>query len=232
MGYCTVQDVQRILPEKVTIGNSNIGAPVPGRPSSRSNFSPSDVKYFIDYAQQRIDSRLRNQYICPLRRVKTFETTLESNVSAGSNVSIAVHDSGAFLEGMLVRLQDKNGIETTTVESVSSLTTVILASVLSPYESYSGKISILEYPDPIPVITARLACSYLLDKLFVAEQSPDVSQYGSKMRNMANASIDDILTGKISLFGQEVSGWRFMRGTLQTAYRSAADVEVGQEKEG
>lgn len=232
MGYCTVQDVQRVLPEKVQIGDKNIGTPVPGRPASRSNFSPSDVQYFIDYAQQHVDSRLRNQYVCPLRRIKSFETGLEENVSAGSNVTVTVHDSGPFLMGTLVRLQDKCGMETATVTDVPSLTTVTLDSVQAPYEADGGRISILEYPDPIPIITARLACSYLLDKLFVAEQAPDVSNYGKTMRNMANAAIDDVMTGELLLFGQEYTGWRFMRGTLQSAYRSAADVEAGREKEG
>ena len=117
MGYCTVDDMQRILPEKISIGDDNIGTPVPGRTQTkRSNITPSEAERYIEYSQQHIDSRLRNFYSCPLRRTKSFETDLGANVSSGTNVSITVNDSGVFVLGNLVRLQDNDTAAITPVK--------------------------------------------------------------------------------------------------------------------
>lgn len=236
MAYCTVSDLQNILPEKVTIGDQNIGTPSPGRPlssgtSNRSNISTSQAQYFIEYAQQYVDSKLRNTYVCPLRRTKSWEGDISANITAGTNVTIAVRDSGPFNLGALVRLQDKNNYENATIAEVTSLTAIKLVTVVNNYSYLDTKISILEYPDPIPIITARYACAIILDKLFNAEQAPDVSNYGKTQRNIARDAIDGILMGEILLFGQEHTGRRFIRGSLMDAYKSPAEISKGQEKE-
>ena len=156
MGYCSVADVQRVLPEKVMIGDSNIGQPIPGRPgnqgSQRSNISPEETEKYILYANQYIDGRLRPFYECPLRRIKSFEIETVSNVTIGTNVSVTVHDAGPFLRGDLVRLQDKSKMETSVVGSTPDLTTVVLETVVQSYlTADDAKISILEYPDPVPI---------------------------------------------------------------------------------
>lgn len=236
MAYCTVDDLRRILPENVLIGDQNIGRPVPGRPgnqgSGRSNISPQESERYILYASQYIDARLRPFYECPLRRVKSFETEILSNISAGSSVTVTVHDSGSFVRGENVRLQDKYQMEVSTVEETPTLTTVVLTSIQNNYTTVDGtKISILEYPDPIPLTVARLACSFILDRLFVAEQSPDVSTYGKTQRNLARNAIDDILAGEVLLFGQEHTGRRFVRGSLIEPFKSPADIQRGEERE-
>ena len=230
--YCTVEDMRRVLPEKVTIGDDNIGTPTPGRQSTkRSNITPQEAQYYIGYAQQYIDSRLRPYYSTPLRRTKSFETYLEDSVSAGTDVTITVHDSGSFSIGTLVRLQGLNEMETATVTNVPSLTTFVVNSLKNSYSSSNGKVSIIEFPDPIPVMAARFACGFLLDRLFSAEQSPDVSTYGRTQRNLGKDAMDDVLSGEILLFGQEHTGRRFLRGSLFDAYKSPATVEKGQERE-
>ena len=236
MGYCTVADVRRILPERVTIGDQNIGRRVPGRPgnqgSGRSNISPADTERYILYANQYIDGRLRPYYECPLRRIKSFETEILSNIAAGSDITVTMHDSGSFSRGDLVRLQNKSAMETATVKEVPSLTTVVLVTVTGTYLVSDGsKISILEYPDPIPIVAARLTASYILDRLFVSEQSPDVSAFGKTQRNLARNAIDDILAGEVLLFGQEHTGRRFVRGSLIEPFKSPAEVQRGEERE-
>ena len=231
MPYCTVQDLRNVLPAKVTIGDTNIGTPQPGRTSTtRSNLSPNESLKYINYAQQYIDSKLRPFYSCPLRRTKSFETETLSNISPGTSVSVTVNDSGPFIRGDIVRLQNKSSMETATVASTPDITTVNLESVTGSYTvADASKISIVEFPDPIPVVAARLACSFILDRLFVAEQSPDVSNYGENQRNLARNDMDDILTGETLLFGQEHTGRRFIRGSLFDAYKSPSEVEKGQE---
>ena len=233
--YCTVQDMRNILPENIQIGDNNIGTPVPGRlgsGSTRSNLSPAQAQYYIGYAQQFIDSRLRPFYACPLRRTKSYETPVLNNLTAGTSVSIEVEDSGAFLEYQSVRVQDKGNMEIAQVTSITDLNTVVVNSLSGSYNSNDRLlISVVEYPDPIPLMTARFAASFMLDRLFIAEQSPDTSNYAKSLRNMATLSMDSILLGQILLFGQEHTGRRFVRGSLFDAYSSPAEVTKGDSKE-
>ena len=132
----------------------------------------------------------------------------------------------------LKRLQDKSKMETAVVADTPTLTTVTLESVQNSYLTADrSKISVLEYPDPIPLTVARLACSFILDRLFVAEQAPDVSTYGKTQRNLARNAIDDILAGEVLLFGQEHTGRRFVRGSLIEPFKSPAEVQRGEERE-
>jgi hypothetical protein len=236
MSYCTVEDLRRVLPENILIGDQNIGTPVPGRSgnqgSGRSNITPQQAEQYILYGEQYIDGRLRPFYVCPLRRTKSFETEILSNVSPGSNVSVTVHDSGSFVLSESVRLQNKSAMETAVVGSVPDSTTLVLESVTGSYlVADQSKISILEYPDPIPIITARLACSFILDRLFVGQQAPDVSGYGKTMRNLARSAIEDIMAGAVTLFGQEFTGRRFVRLNLIEPLKSPAEINKGQDKE-
>lgn len=236
MAYCTVADLSRILPEKVKIGDSNIGQPVPGRvgnqSSNRSNISPEEAERYILYAQEYIDGRLRPYYACPLRRIKSFETDTFSDINPGTNVTVIVHDSGSFVRGDLVRLQNKYTTETSEVMETTSITTVKLSSVSGSYlVSDDSKISILEFPDPIPLITAQMAVSFILDRLWTSEQSPDVSTYGKTQRNLARSQIENILSGEVQLFGQEHTGRRFVRLSLLDKWSSPAEIQKGSDKE-
>jgi len=230
MSYCTVEDMRRVLPEKVSIGDRNIGTPVPGRQgSTRSNISPEEAIQYIRFAQQYVDGRLRPFYSCPLRKIISYEVPLDSAVIGGTSVTITVRDSGNFALGQHVRIKDKSQYEYATITDVSSATMFTVDSVTGTYPE--GLVSILEFPDPIPLITARMASSYVLDRLFSSEQSPDVSQYGKTQRNLARNAVDDILAGEILLFGQEHTGRRFIRGSLFDAYKSPADIQRGEERE-
>jgi len=237
MGYCTVEDLRRILMENVKIGDQNIGTPSPGRPgnqgSGRSNISPEEAERYISYANQYVDARLRPFYQCPLRRIKSFEADLLSDATPGTDITVTVHDSGSFIRGQLVRLQNKYEMETSFVVEAPTLTTVVLASVQNTYTAVEqSKLSVIEYPDPVPLTVARLAASFILDRLFVAEQAPDVSTYGRTQRNLARNAVDDILAGEVLLFGQEHTGRRFVRGSLIEPFKSPAEIQRGEEREG
>ena len=234
--YCTVATMSDVLPEKVTIGDQNIGTPSPGRPlnggtSGRSNISITQAEHFIGYAQQYVDSKLRLTYACPLRRIKSWEGDITADIVAGTNVSVKIRDSGPFVKGELVRLQDGSKYENAEIVDISDSTTIKLNRVVNNYSATNTKLSILQYPDPIPIITARYACAIALDKLFNAEQAPDVSNYGKTQRNLSRDSLDGILMGEILLVGQEQTGRRFIRGSLLDAYKNPVDTTKGQEKE-
>jgi len=230
--YCTVENVKILLPSNVTVGDKNLGTPVVGKPDvKKSTLSTSDITSFIRLAQQEIDARLRPMYVCPLRRMKIHETGIMNNISAGSNVTVVVHDSGQFAEGQMIRVQNKVEYEETTVSSIPNLTQVILTKLVRGYDADS-LISNLEYPDPVPLITARLAASYSYDRLFAAEQAPDVSNYGKEQRKLATFSIDSILTGTVILMGQEHVTKRFARMSLYDSFKTPTDdITFGRESQ-
>lgn len=231
--YATINDLERILPQSITIGDQNIGTPSPGRPTTKRNsFTKNQAITYINYSQQEIDSRLGNLFVCPLRRIKSFETEILEQVTSGTNVIVRVHDSGAFYEGAMIRLQDSDQMESCNVTDIPNLTSVKLDRVKNTYDVESGIISILEYPDPIPLTTARLAVSYAFDELFSSEQAPNVSEYGKEQRRLALNSLDAILTGTILLFGQDYIGRRFIRGQLMDSFGSPTpDYQFGREKQ-
>ena len=230
--YCTINDLRSILPKQITIGDINIGTPSPGQPSNSNRSSMSEIEAieFIKFAEQEVDSRLRPFYIVPLRRIKSFETNILNNIFAGSDVIVSVHDSGLFSRAQRVRLQSSESFEDVYIKSING-NDIVINQVNNDYIVSESKISILEFPDPIPIITARLAVSYAFDRLFSAEQSPNISEYGKAQRNLAINSIDNILTGTIFLFGQDHTGKRFVRGSVMDAYQNPTpDMQFGREK--
>lgn len=240
--YATIEDVRSLLPGPITIGNQNIGTPhpIPGRPtppSGTSNgnsiISPEEVFGYIRFADNEINSRLRFHYVCPLRRVKLFETEIQNNLISGSSVEIKINDTGVLSNKQIVRIQDKYQMETTEIENIIDLTTLSVKNLNNNYDASSAKISILAFPDPIPLISARLATSYIFDRLFSADQSPNQSEYGKEERKLAINAIDGIITGTITLFGQDFVGNRFVRGTLHDAYTNpvAKDYQFGREQQ-
>ena len=231
--YCTIEDVVKLLPATVSIGAKNIGTPVIGNTQAKKDqITPDEMIQYIRFASQEIDSRLRPFYSCPLRRIKSYETEILNNVSSGSNVIVRVHDSGSFSKGDSVRIQEAFGYENAVIKDVPDMDSIVLVSVSGSYGD-GTLISSLEYPDPIPLMAARLALSYGFDKLFAAEQSPDVSKYGVEQRNMASNAMDSIITGSIMLFGQEWTGKRFCRQPLYDSFKSPVEeFQFGREKSG
>ena len=118
-----------------------------------------------------------------------------------------------------------------TIKDVPDYSTIIVNSLKNSYSMTNvSLISLVEFPDPIPLICARLAASYIYDQFFAAEQSPDVSNYGVEQRKLAARSMDSILDGTTRLFGQEHTGRRFIRGSLLDVWKTPVkDFNFGRE---
>jgi len=56
--YATIEDVKALLPGPITIGDTNIGTPTPGRPTSsnRSKVTLEEAIRYIRFAEDEIDS--------------------------------------------------------------------------------------------------------------------------------------------------------------------------------
>ena len=139
--------------------------------------------------------------IAKLKDVEKAIVTLYLEEKSYKEIGEIVGISEKNVSVKIVRLKDKSKYQEATIASITDSKNFVLESVAGNY--LEGTVSILEFPDPIPLIAARMACSYVLDRLFSAEQSPDVSQYGKTQRNLARNAVDDLLHGEILLFGQD-----------------------------
>lgn len=71
-----------------------------------------------------------------------------------------------------------------------------------------------KYPNPVPLICARLTAGFIYDEIVMSEQSPNVSEWGKNMRALAYDDISQIKSGLITLRGQPLEGFRFVRKSL------------------
>lgn len=236
--YCTLDDVKRLLPKAITIGDNTLaGQEVIQQQGRAHDISTETARRYINFASQYIDSRLRPVYSMPLRRIKTVEQDLPSEVRSGSQI-ITVEDGTAFTQGTLIRISDDSGsalysVKTTYDEPLKINTIELERKADRGYPlSANPKISIVEYPDPIPLMCARYAVSMMLDKLFVADQEPNETAFGKLQRSLASTDMDDIVTGIIKLQGQDHTGYRFSRISMRDAWASPAhEPQVGRGKE-
>lgn len=236
MSYCTVNFMRALLPKTITIGNENITTPVLSKPGTVNTIDTKTAQLYINFASQEIDSRLSTIYVVPLKRIKIREEDLIEDSRAGTK-SVSVADNGAFRSGCLVRIGDLNGSEVNEVdllpEEVSSINIVTLVNPLKRNYTRGQQsiLSLVAYPDPVPLVCARMAVATIIDKLFVAEQDPDISQYGKSQRTLASNSLDEIMAGGIRLNGQDFVGRRFVRITLRDTMNTSAEIQRGSGKE-
>lgn len=235
MSYCTINFMRALLPKPITIGNDNVTTPVLNKPGTTATIDIRTAQIFINFASQEIDARLSAIYVVPLKRVKTHEEDLTSDCRTGDK-KVYISDNGAFRAGCLARLGDDNGSEVNEVDILPddaySIGEVALLRPISRNFSKSGTIlSLVAFPDPIPLACARMAVAAIIDKQFVAEQSPDVSDYGKKQRTLAAAALDEVMAGTIRLHGQEFVGRRFVRTQLRDTTNVSGEIQRGGGKE-
>ena len=228
--------MRALLPKVITIGNDNVTTPVLNKPGTTATIDTRTAQLFINFASQEIDARLSTVYLVPLKKIKTHEQDLTSDCKAGSQL-VRIEDNSAFKAGCLVRLSDVNGSEINEVDILSdeaySLTEVTLIKKTSRHytRGNSSILGLIAFPDPIPLVCARMAVAAIIDKQFVAEQNPDVSNYGKAQRTQAAAAMDEIMAGAIRLNGQEFVGRRFVRTQLWDTHKTSAEVQRGGGKE-
>ena len=67
-----------------------------------------------------------------------------------------------------------------------------------------------KYPSPIILMNARLTVANIFDTIFMAQQEPNVSEWGKNNRALAMDDLQKIQSGSIQLKGQEFLGMRFV----------------------
>lgn len=236
MAYCTVNFMRSILPKTITIGDTNITSPVVNKPGPTNTIDTRTAQFYINFASQEIDSRLSTVYVVPLKRIKVTEVSLVENCQRGSK-TIKVEDNGAFKSGVLVRIGDLYNTEISEVdrlpEEAYDINTVTLLKETSRNYTLGNQsiVGIIAYPDPIPLLCARVAVATIIDKIFVSDQDPDISRYGSSLRTLSATALDEIMAGSVRLNGQDHVGRRFVRMSLRDTMNTSAEIQRGSGKE-
>ena len=236
MAYCTTSFLRSILPKTISIGDVNVTSPLLNKPGTTNTIDTRTAQFYINFASQEIDSRLSTIYVIPLKRIKSVEIPLSEDCQKGSK-TIKVEDNGGFKSGTLVRIGDLYHTEVNEVDRLPEeeydVNTILLMKTTARNYTLgnSSIISVISYPDPIPLVCARIAVATIIDRLFVAEQDPDVSKYGGSLRTLASNDLDEIMAGGIRMNGQDFVGRRFVRMSLRDTMNTSAEVQRGAGKE-
>jgi uncharacterized membrane protein YdfJ with MMPL/SSD domain len=221
-----------MMPKNVTIGSVTVTSPTIQQPQANT-ISTTTAQRYLNLSTQWIDSRLRGIYICPLRRMKVLETELIQNIPIGTNY-LMVEDSGNFNLDSMVRITDSVSSETYTVNEIfdNDRNKMGITPVTARAYNLANNpiVNLVEYPDPIPLITAQIAIGMMFDKIFSTQQ-PDLSNFGKAQRTQGSNAIDDILQGIIRLDGQDQTGRRFARSSLRDTISTTVELQHSRDKE-
>lgn len=247
MGYCTVSDFEKTLAQTVTTGSPNPGTlDRPGKlsdlgkklnltrttpdGSSVGTYSLSDVYFYIRQAMSIVDAALSQQYVVPISPKCVYESTLadsyfdsdsrpyitiagQAHIFTGGDQVVAVNPNEYFSE---LRLEVDDSVDAVNGSTIRLMDSDEVADI----EDWvvGSRILIVRYPDPIPYVTAKLACASFYDKWAKAQSEPMKSEYGTILRQEGLAELNNIREGRTILHGAERIGSRFVNPNLYDRY--------------
>lgn len=191
-----------------------------GESRDLNRISDDTIEYYISLADQTIDGELSEMYSMPLKKCPLGQWSLDADINEYNQI-VELDSSCNLVPGdEIVIRDDSTGIEeqhvVNTIIDQNSLTTV--GAIITDFSGSNVRVFRLAFPPPIPEISARLAASYIYDKFFSAQNSPNVSEYGLEQRKKAESRINDILNGKIIIRCQRRIGDQFGNAYLDDSY--------------
>ena len=138
------------------------------------------------------------------------------------NDYIIIEGCSPLEEGDAIVLTDGSVTEYHTVETVIDSEEGGIYQTLTPimyqFQASDTRVVRVRYPSPIEQVAARLAASYVYDKYFASQSSPNTSEYGKEMRKMAMAELNSVISGSVILHGAKRIGHRFLNPNLRDQY--------------
>lgn len=231
MGYATILEVEQIIGQALTSAR-------PDTPGERfnlleightrdSNRIPDDiVNYYISLGDNQIDGILSQQYYTPLKLIVLGQWSLDSDISE-YNQQIETSEANSLVPGdqVLIKNMVTGYEESHFVSGIVDYHTVTSLDPMSNFDASNSVVKRILYPPPINQISARYAASFIYDKYFTAQNSPNISDYGKEMRNVAMGQLNDILNGKVILRNQLRIGDRFGNPWLDSSYAHRTPVD-------
>lgn len=231
MGYCSPEQVLDILNQALTTATNNTETPTDDSvvplyeisDSTRPNaISPALVDQYILWADEEIDSTLSQMYETPFCEKADLQMELLHDISVYDD-TIDLNKAGVLNPGDVIIFLDDTQEERHIIFEIVDMTTVEVQGLLAGlYDADDTRVLRVKYPPAITLISSRLAAANIYDKYFTAEVSPNTSDYGKHLRNMARRDLNNILHGRTVLHGQRRIGHRFLNPNLRDRYRLPA----------
>jgi len=225
VGYCSTNDVDKILAQALTSATPDTTDKIPltdiGGIRDYNRVPDEVVEDYISFSGNQIDGILTEMYYVPLRICSNGQWTLDSDIDEYNQI-IILTEIHSLVPGDMIRIIDddtgsQERHEVATIIDDYSFTTVD-AILIFFMASDDVRIVREQYPPPINQICARYAASFIYDKYFAAQNDPNVSEYGNKMRAVAKNQLNDILNGKTILKCQRRRGDIFGNPWIESSY--------------
>ena len=235
MGYSNQSLVVKILAQSLTYSTpTSLGTPVDliqiGNTLDTNLVPDTVVDQYIQWADSEIDSALSELYVTPLCEFANFESTLESDIGEYNDYVITTNRC-PFYPGDNIILSDGEHEERHVIESIINTTDNNVFTTEDPvqytFSAITTRIIRVAYPNPIPLISARKSAANLYDKYFMAQSSPEKSDYGNMLRKLARGDINNILNGRTILHAQKRIGRRFYNPNLDDRY-GLPDMQISE----
>lgn len=230
MGYCSLGDIEKVLAQTLTTASTATSVTgLPGKLTSIGRqlklnlITEDDANFYIRLADSHINAALSQQYATPLKE-SCDEFYLAESMSEYSET---IHVTNGYLltPGDIIVLSDGQVSERAEVLSVELEVITTREPVMNLFSTPDTRVLRLKYPDPIAVISARLAAATIYDKYARAQSEPGKTEFGNSVRNEALAELNNIREGRTILHGVERIGWRFANSELLDRYTVKGGVE-------
>ncbi len=247
MGYSTTSEVDLVVaqaltsstPQPSTTGLTRLVG-IGGVQNIRdTNRIPDDtVEYYITLADSKIDGTLSQQYYTPFAKCHLGQWLLDEDInvtadagtgtdSAGntttsSSDTVVVNSSVNLVPGneIIIHNDLTGDEEILIVATIEDQNTFTVTTDIEGIYSADDNIRVIrvQFPPPLNQISARYAASFIYDKYFAAQATPNVSDYGKEMRVVADGQMNDILNGRVMLGCSRRRGDMFGNPQIDSTY--------------
>jgi len=200
-----------------------------GNTLDKNLVSSDNIDYYIQLADSEIDAALSQLYVTPFCEKCDFETVLYSSIDE-YNPYIVLERTCPLAAGDNIILTDEVHEERRQIDLVIDGTTFSTVSPIQYFFLEDTRILRVTYPPPIRFISARLASANIYDKYFSSESSPNTSNFGNQLRELAQGRLNDILNGSIILHGHMRIGRRFYNPNLVDQYNLPSGGTISKEQ--
>lgn len=226
MSYCTLRMIQDIIAQSLTTATpSDLDAPVDllqiGNTFNTNTIPQDIIDRYITWGDEEINAALSELYATPFCEFADFETALLADINE-YNPYIITCKRCPFNIGDTVILIDGNVQERHIISEVINDTERNVFGtedpILNNFSANTSRVIRVKFPEPISLMSSRLAAANIYDKYFGAQSTPDESKFGQYLRRQARQGINNILNGRTILHGAHRIGRRFFSPTLTERY--------------
>jgi len=233
MGYATTDDVTMILAQTLTSATSSslttkVDLLNVGKVLDQNLVTEDILNNYIRFSDMEINGFLSVLYSVPICESVDVEISLFSPISE-YNDYVVIDGYCPLNVGDTILLVSGDEQERHVIAEVIADDTYSVEGDIQ-YEFPEGsRVVRVKFPDPLPIMSARVAAASIYDKYFSAESAPNVTDYGNTLRDLASLDINSVLNGTIVFHGQHRTGRRFYNSTLDDQYGLPAGGMVPKE---